>query len=93
MYRWMDCDARSEANAQATVWFGEAPTSAGGLRRGRGDRRPATASSFHATDEAYFDNIWFWSTPRDDCDDDDDGTTCKDFDDWIRGLDRRITGG
>ena len=37
----------------------------------------------HATDEAYYDKIWYWSTPQADCADDDDATTCKDQDDWV----------
>ena len=31
----------------------------------------------HATDEAYYDKVEYWSTPQADCADDDDATTCR----------------
>ena len=44
MYMWMDHMASAEANGQATVWFGEAPTSQAGLRL----RRDPLARSLRA---------------------------------------------
>ena len=82
MYMWMDHMASAEANGQATVWFGEAPTSQQAC-----DYAETIAAGHceltHATDEAYYDKIWYWSTPQADCADDDDATTCKDQDDWV----------
>ena len=66
MYKWMDHMASAEANGQATVWFGEAPTSpqacdyAETLSEGHCER-------MHATDEAYFGKVWYWATPQADC--------------------------
>ena len=41
MYKWMDYIISPEANAEVTVYFGEAPVSDAGLRRGReAERRP-----------------------------------------------------
>ena len=82
MYKWMNHMASAEANGQATVWFGEAPTSqqacdfAETLSAGH-------CELTHATDEAYYDKIWYWSTPQEDCADTDSATTCKDQDDWV----------
>jgi len=82
MYMWMDHMASAEANGQATVWFGEAPTSQQAC-----DYAETISAGHceltHATDEAYYDKIWYWSTPQADCADDDDATTCKDQDDWV----------
>ena len=39
--------------------------------------------SVHATDEAYYDKVWYWSTPQEDCADTDAATTCKTQDDWV----------
>ena len=82
MYKWMDHMASAEANGQATVWFGEAPTSQQAC-----DYAETISAGHceltHATDEAYYDKIWYWSTPQADCADDDDATTCKDQDDWV----------
>jgi putative spermidine/putrescine transport system substrate-binding protein len=91
MLMWMDHMMSPEANAQATVWFGEAATSpqaceaAEALSEGHCDAQ-------HADDAAYWENIWYWSTPQESCADEDDATTCVTQDDWveawttIRGL-------
>jgi putative spermidine/putrescine transport system substrate-binding protein len=82
MLMWMDHMMSPEANGQATVWFGEAPTSpqacevAEALSAGH-------CELTHADDEAYYDKIWYWATPQADCADDDAATTCKDQDDWV----------
>ena len=69
MYMWMDHMASAEANGQATVWFGEAPTSQQAC-----DYAETIAAGHceqtHATDEAYYDKISYWSTPQADCADD-----------------------
>ena len=82
MLMWMDHMMSPEANALATVWFGEAPTSdaacevAEGLSAGH-------CETFHATDEEYFDRVWYWATPQEDCADDDDATACVTQEDWV----------
>jgi putative spermidine/putrescine transport system substrate-binding protein len=83
MYAWMNHMASAEANGQATVWFGEAPTSqqacdyAETLSEGH-------CELTHATDEAYYDKIWYWATPQADCADTDSATSCKTQDDWVQ---------
>jgi putative spermidine/putrescine transport system substrate-binding protein len=91
MYRWMNWMLDPNTSAQATVWFGEAPTSAEACEEAEA-MSPGHCDTFHATDEAYFDKVAFWSTPRADCNDDDDSTTCKDVDDWTEAW-TTITGG
>ncbi len=39
---------------------------------------------YHADDEAYFDQIYYWTTPVSDCGD-DRGEVCKTYDDWVQG--------
>jgi putative spermidine/putrescine transport system substrate-binding protein len=95
MYRWMNWIISPEANAQATIYFGEAPVSPqacayaetwqDGAYKGHCDRT-------HATDESYFADLWFWSTARKDCGDTDAATTCVTAEDWIQGW-TEITGG
>jgi putative spermidine/putrescine transport system substrate-binding protein len=82
MYMWMNHMASAEANGQATVWFGEAPTSQAACDYAE-TISPGHCELTHATDEAYYDKIWYWTTPQADCADDDDATTCKDQDDWV----------
>ena len=82
MYMWMNHMASAEANGQATVYFGEAPTSQAACDYAE-TISPGHCELTHATDEAYYDKIWYWTTPQADCADDDDATTCKDQDDWV----------
>jgi putative spermidine/putrescine transport system substrate-binding protein len=82
MYQWMDHIMSAEANGQATVWFGEAPTSSQACEYAE-TLSPGHCELTHAQDEAYYDKIWYWSTPQADCADDDSATTCKDQDAWV----------
>ena len=82
MYKWMDHMASAEANGQATVWFGEAPTSQAACDYAE-TLSPGHCELTHATDEAYYSKIWYWTTPQADCADTDSATTCKDQDDWV----------
>jgi len=82
MYMWMDHMASAEANGQATVWFGEAPTSQAACDFAE-TLSPGHCELTHATDEAFYDKIWYWSTPQADCADEDAATTCKDQDAWV----------
>lgn len=82
MYLWMNHMMSAEANGQATVWFGEAPTSQQACDYAE-TLSPGHCEQTHANDEAYYKKIWYWSTPQSDCADTDAGTTCKDQDAWV----------
>jgi putative spermidine/putrescine transport system substrate-binding protein len=82
MYLWMDHMMSAEANALATVWFGEAPTSEAACEFAE-TISPGHCELTHATDEAYYDKIWYWAYPQTSCADDDPATTCKNQDDWL----------
>ena len=82
MLMWMDHMMSAEANGQATVWFGEAPTSPQACEVAE-KLSPGHCELTHADDEAYYEKIWYWATPQADCADDDAATTCKDQDDWV----------
>jgi putative spermidine/putrescine transport system substrate-binding protein len=83
MMLWMDWMMSPVANAQATVWFGEAPTSAEACAAAE-TISAGHCDTFHATDEAYFSKVYYWATPQADCADADDATTCKTQDDWVQ---------
>ena len=91
MYMWMNHMASAEANAQATVWFGEAATSDAACEAAEAISA-GHCDTFHATDEDYFSKVWYWATPQADCADDDEATTCKDFDAWVEAW-TAIVGG
>lgn len=83
MLMWMSHMMSPEANAQATVWFGEAATSPQACEAAEAIS-PGHCEAQHADDEAYWDNIYYWSTPQLDCADDDPATECKTQDDWVQ---------
>jgi putative spermidine/putrescine transport system substrate-binding protein len=80
MYMWMDWIISPKANAQVAEWFGEAPSNAKACAE-TADKNHCKI--FHADDQAYFDRVSFWTTPRKDCGD-SRGTTCKDYSDWVQ---------
>jgi putative spermidine/putrescine transport system substrate-binding protein len=82
MLMWMDHMMSAEANAQATIWFGEAPTSQQACDAAE-VIAPGHCAQMHATDEAYFSKVHYWATPQVDCKDDDAATTCVSQDDWV----------
>jgi len=82
MYLWMNHMMSAEANGQATVFFGEAATSEAACDYAE-TIAPGHCELTHASNEAYWENIWYWATPREDCDDADPATTCKTQDDWV----------
>ena len=82
MLLWMDHMMSPVANAQATVWFGEAPTSPQACDEAE-KLSAGHCEQTHANDEAYYEKVWYWSTPQSDCADTDSATTCKTQDDWV----------
>jgi len=90
MYKWMDWIISPVANAEATVWFGEAPVSQAACDEAE-KLSPGHCATFHATDENYFKQVYFWNTPSKECGD-DRGAVCKDFTDWTTAW-TDITGG
>ena len=62
MYKWMDYIISPEANAQVTVYFGEAPVSDAACAEAE-KLEPGHCDLFHANDEAYFKDVWYWNTP------------------------------
>ncbi len=81
MYRWMNWALSPEANAQATIYFGEAPVSQAACDFAETWQDGAYAGhcdTYHATDEAYYEvrvssgaRRARTATTTDDC------TTCK----------------
>ncbi len=67
MYRWMDHIISPKANAQVAEWFGEAPSNAKSCAETAVKNH---CEIFHADDEAYFDQVAYWTTPTKDCGDD-----------------------
>jgi putative spermidine/putrescine transport system substrate-binding protein len=89
MYKWMDYIISPKANADVTVYFGEAPVTAAACAEAE-KQSPGHCAAFHADDEAYFKKVWYWNTPSKTCLD-GRGDICTDFDAWTQAW-TEITG-
>jgi putative spermidine/putrescine transport system substrate-binding protein len=78
-YLFMDHIISPEVNVVATEYFGEAPSNAKAC-----DLNPTHCETYHATDEEYFSNVWYWSTPQAQCLDGRTDVVCKDYSEWTQ---------
>ncbi|SEJ57206.1 extracellular solute-binding protein [Demequina mangrovi] len=77
-YAWLDHIASPEINATATAYFGEAPSSEAAC-----DFRD-DCEAYHAGDEEYASQIWYWTTPVSDCVDGREDVECVDYSEWTK---------
>jgi putative spermidine/putrescine transport system substrate-binding protein len=80
MYMWMDHIISPKTNAAVAEWFGEAPSNSKSCAQTAAKDH---CDIYHADDEAYFDRVAYWTTPRKDCGD-DRGAVCKDYSEWVQ---------
>jgi putative spermidine/putrescine transport system substrate-binding protein len=80
MYMWMNHIISPKANAAATEYFGEAPSS---MEACALTANPDHCTIFHADDEEYFEQVHYWKTPQADCGD-GRGEVCKDYSEWTQ---------
>jgi putative spermidine/putrescine transport system substrate-binding protein len=79
-YLWLNHIISPQANADVAEWFGEAPSNAESCALTSDKNHCAT---FHADDEEYFKQVWYWTTPTKECLD-GRGPICKDYSDWVQ---------
>jgi len=80
-YLWMDWIASPDVNAQVAEWFGEAP---GNSKACDLTADPDHCATFHAGDEEYAEQIWYWTTPIEQCLDGRTDVTCTDYAAWTQ---------
>jgi putative spermidine/putrescine transport system substrate-binding protein len=80
-YKFIDHITSPEINIQVAEYFGEAP---GNSKACALAVNPDHCKIFHADDEAFWKDIWYWQTPEAKCVDGRTNTTCKDFDAWVK---------
>ena len=78
MYLWMNYIISPQANAKVAEWFGEAPSNPKACNYTT-DKN--FCSTMHATDESWWKNVYYWTTPTADCG--GKGGTCKTQQDWV----------
>ena len=81
MYKWMDYVTRPEVQAQIAYYFGEAPANPKACALITDD--PTHCDVFKATDQAFYDGLYFWATPRKECLN-GKGNDCVPFSEWIK---------
>jgi putative spermidine/putrescine transport system substrate-binding protein len=91
MYKWMDYIISPKANADVTVYFGEAPVSPQACAEAE-KQQAGFCDDFHAADETYFKDVWYWNTPTTNCLDGRTDVQCTDFDAWTQVW-TEVTGG
>jgi putative spermidine/putrescine transport system substrate-binding protein len=79
-YAWMDHIISPEANAAVAEYFGEAPSNP----KACDIASEGHCETFHAGDEDYASQIWYWTTPIEECLDGRTDVTCTDYGDWTQ---------
>ena len=79
MYLWMNHMGSPEAQAAVAEGFGEAPVN---LKACELTKNPDHCTDFHADDESWWEDVYYWTTPTEDCGDPDRGETCMTQEDW-----------
>ena len=83
MYLWMNYIISPKANADVTVYFGEAPVSPQACAEAE-KQQAHFCDDFHAADETYFQDVYYWNTPSTTCLDGRTDVQCTDFDAWTQ---------
>jgi len=79
-YLWMDYTSSAEVNGAIAMNFGMAP--ANGAFCELSDEAAAHCEEFNALNEEYFEQVWYWTTPIEQCIDGRTDVKCTSFQDW-----------
>jgi putative spermidine/putrescine transport system substrate-binding protein len=78
-YQWLNWIVSPKVNAQVAEWFGEAPANAKACSE---TKDKGFCTTFHASDDPYWKNVYYWTTPIRQCLDGRAGTVCTDYAQW-----------
>jgi putative spermidine/putrescine transport system substrate-binding protein len=79
-YLWMDHIVSPEGNAAVSEYFGEAPSNPKACEIAS----EGHCETYHAGDEDFAEQIWYWTTPIEQCLDGREDATCTDYGDWTQ---------
>jgi putative spermidine/putrescine transport system substrate-binding protein len=79
-YRFINHITSAPVNAQIAEYFGEAP---GNSKSCELTVNKDHCTQFHAADPAYWENVYYWTTPTVACLDGRTDVECMGFDKWI----------
>jgi len=80
-YMWMNHIASPAANAGVAEWFGEAPSNAKSCDLTADKNHCAT---FHAADDAYWADVYYWNTATEVCLDGRTDVMCVPYAEWVK---------
>ena len=80
-YKWLDWIAGPTANAQVAEWFGEAPSNSKACAL---ITDKTFCDTYHAADEAFWNNVYFWNTPSEKCIDGRTDVKCVPYAEWSK---------
>lgn len=80
-YMWMDHIVSPKANAAVAEWFGEAPSNAKACDL-TSDKNFCT--TYHAADEAYWKDVYYWNTATQTCLDGRTDVKCVPYSEWVK---------
>jgi putative spermidine/putrescine transport system substrate-binding protein len=80
-YKFINWIVSPQVNAEIASWFGEAPANSKACSQSPADQ--ANCDTFHAEEDSYWNDVWYWQTPEAKCVDGRTGVTCKDFGQWV----------
>ncbi len=84
-YMWLNHIISPQANAAVAEWFGEAPSNAKSCAL---TSDPNHCATYHADDEAYFANVWYWTTPTSKCLDGRTDVECVPYSEWVNAWNK-----
>ncbi|MGI5142084.1 MULTISPECIES: ABC transporter substrate-binding protein [unclassified Streptomyces] len=80
-YKWMNWIISPKVNAEVAEYYGEAPAN---IKSCDVTSDPAFCDTFHATDENYWKDIAFWTTPIEQCLDGRKDVKCVPYAKWVQ---------
>jgi putative spermidine/putrescine transport system substrate-binding protein len=79
-YAWMNHIISPEANAAVSEYFGEAPANP----KACDIASEGHCETFNAGEEEFAEQLWYWTTPIEQCLDGREDVTCTDYGDWTQ---------
>jgi putative spermidine/putrescine transport system substrate-binding protein len=80
-YQWMNYIVSPKVNAQVAEYFGEAPANSKACAQITDN--PNFCADYHAADESYWKNVYYWNTPTQLCLDGSGKNDCTTYAQWV----------
>jgi putative spermidine/putrescine transport system substrate-binding protein len=83
-YQWLNWITKPDVQAQVAEWFGEAPAN---LKACALTSDKSHCTTFHANDQAFYNQLSYWTTPTKRCLDGRTDVDCVDYGGWTTAWD------